>query len=83
MPFRQAHHVVGAVVALAEKLGKKLNELSLAEFQSVDKTFGKDALKVFDLKRAMAARKMTGSPGTREVKKQLARWKKQLAGTGK
>ena len=83
MPFRKAHHVVGAVVALAEKLGKKLNELSLAEFQSVDKTFGKDALKVFDLKRAMAARKMTGSPGTREVKKQLARWKKQLARAGK
>src|SRR5271155_196080 len=31
MPFRQAHHVVGAVVALAEKIGKPLNQLTLAE----------------------------------------------------
>ncbi len=44
MPFRQAHHVVGAVVALAEKSGKPLNQLTLAELQSVDKTFGRDAL---------------------------------------
>jgi argininosuccinate lyase len=36
MPFRQAHHVVGAVVALAEKTGKPLNQLTLAELQSVD-----------------------------------------------
>ena len=38
MPFRQAHHAVGAVVALAEKIGKPLNRLTLAELQSVDKT---------------------------------------------
>ena len=37
MPFRQAHHVVGAVVALAERTGKPLNRLTLAELQSVDK----------------------------------------------
>jgi argininosuccinate lyase len=79
MPFRQAHHVVGSAVALAEKSGKPLNKLSLAELQSVDKTFGRDALGVFDLKRAMARRNITGAPGTKEVAKQLARWKKLLA----
>ena len=35
MPFRQAHHVVGAVVALAEKTGKPLNQLTLAELQTM------------------------------------------------
>lgn len=79
MPFRRAHHAVGAVVALAEKLGKPLDGLSLAELRSVDKAFGADALKVFDLKRALGARTMTGAPGTREVRKQLARWRKLLA----
>ena len=79
MPFRQAHHVVGAVVALAEKTGKPLTRLTSAELQSVDKTFGRDALGVFDLKRAMARRNLTGAPGTREVAKQLARWRKQLS----
>ena len=84
MPFRQAHHVVGAIVALAEKLGKLLNRLTLAELQSVDpvtgtKFFGRDALSVFDLKRAMAKRNLTGAPGTKEVAKQLARWREQLS----
>ena len=79
LPFRQAHHAVGAVVALAEKTGKALNQLTLAELQSVDKTFGADALAVFNLKTAMAKRNLTGAPGTKEVAKQLARWRKQLA----
>ena len=79
MPFRQAHHVVGAVVALAERAGKQLNRVSLAELQSVDQTFERDALGVFDLRRAMARRNITGAPGTMEVAKQLMRWRKQLS----
>jgi argininosuccinate lyase len=79
MPFRQAHHAVGAVVALAEILDKPLNKLSFAELQSVDKKFGRDALGVFDLKRAMAKRNLTGAPGTKEVAKQLKRWRKNLS----
>ena len=79
MPFRQAHHAVGTVVALAEKTGKPLNKLSLAELQSIDKTFGRDALGVFNLKTAMAKRNLTGAPGTKEVAKQLARWRENLA----
>jgi argininosuccinate lyase len=84
MPFRQAHHVVGAVVALAEKTGKPLNQLMLAELQSIEpvtgiKYFGRDALGVFNLKTAMAKRNVTGAPGTKEVAKQLARWREQLS----
>jgi len=79
MAFRTAHHVVGAVVALAEKTGKPLNQLTLAELQSIDKTFGRDALGVFNLKTAMAKRNLTGAPGTKEVAKQLARWREQLS----
>ena len=79
MAFRPAHHVVGAVVALAEKTGKPLNQLTLAELQTVDKTFSRDALGVFNLKTAMAKRNLTGAPGTKEVAKQLARWRKRLS----
>jgi argininosuccinate lyase len=75
MAFRQAHHVVGAVVALAEKSGKGLDQLTLAELRSADGTFEADAPGVFDLKKAMAQRTMTGAPGTKEVRKQLARWR--------
>jgi argininosuccinate lyase len=78
MAFRQAHHVVGAVVALAEQSGKPLDRLPLADFQSVDNHFGPDVRSVFDLRKAMSRRKLIGAPGTSEVKKQLARWRKRL-----
>jgi len=78
MPFRKAHELVGVVVALAEKLAKPLDKLTLAELQSIDKTFGPDALDTFRTTEAMAKRTMTGAPGTEEVAKQLARWREQL-----
>ena len=79
LPFRQAHHAVGAVVALAEKKGKRLNQLSLAELQSVEKKFDRDAPGVFDLQKAMGRRNLPGAPGARELAKQLARWRKELS----
>jgi argininosuccinate lyase len=79
MPFRQAHHVVGAVVAWAEEEGKPLNEMTLKELQSVHKMFGRDALGIFDVQRAMAKRNIIGAPGTKEVAKQLTRWRRQLS----
>ena len=79
MPFRQAHHVVGAVVALAEKSARPLDEITLAEFQSVDKTFGRDVTGVFHLRKAMARRRLTGAPGSKDVEREVARWKKRLA----
>jgi len=79
MPFRQAHHVVGAVVAMAEKLARPLNKLSLKELQSVDPAFGPDAAGVFDLAGAMSLRHLTGSPSQTHVDAQLARWKRTFA----
>ena len=78
MPFRQAHHVVGAVVALAEKVEKPLNQLTLTELRSVDENFAADSKEIFNLQKAMARRNLIGAPGTKEVAKQLARWRKQL-----
>jgi argininosuccinate lyase len=75
LPFRQAHHIVGAVVALAEEVGRPLNQLTIEELRSVDKRFAADALKVFDVKYAMAQRNIPGAPGTKEVRKQLKRWR--------
>ena len=70
MPFRQAHHAVGALVALAERLGKPLNQLTLAELQSVEKKFGADALKVFDLEAGPGparAHRRAGNEGSQEA----------------
>jgi argininosuccinate lyase len=78
MPFRQAHHAVGALVALAEKSGKGLHELSLPEFLSVESKFERDVLEIFDVRQSLSLRSLTGAPGTKQVKAQLAGWKKRL-----
>jgi argininosuccinate lyase len=78
MPFRQAHDVVGLVVARSEAAGKPLNRLTLEELQAVEAAFGPDALAVFDLKAAMAKRNITGAPGTEEVARQLKGWRERL-----
>lgn len=79
VPFRQAHHAVGAVVALAEEKGLKVTELRVEQLRKIHPQFTQDALKVFSLDRAMAARKALGSPGTAQVRAQLAFWKKKLS----
>ncbi len=78
MPFRKAHHAVGAVVALAEKNRQPLNRVSLLEFQSISSFFAKDVHQVFDLDRAMLRRTATGSPGTRGVLARLRYWDRVL-----
>ena len=77
-PFRKAHHVVGKLVAVAEAKGKRLDKLTPTELKQADKKLTKDAMKVFDLKAAMARRTMPGSPGIVELKSRLAYWHKFL-----
>ncbi len=81
MPFRQAHHVVGSVVAFAEKWGKPLNQLTVAEFQSLDPAFGPDVPALFELQAALDRRQTTGAPGSSEVTRQIRLWKKRLTST--
>ena len=81
VPFREAHHAIGGLVAHAETSRKTLAELSLEEFRKFDPHFNQDALKIFDLREAMRRRTIPGSPGAKEVQKQLKRWKKALAKT--
>ena len=77
-PFRQAHHLVGEVVALAERQGKSISQIPLLELRALDKHFESDVTDVFDLRQAMRKRNLIGAPGTAEVQRQLARWQKLL-----
>jgi argininosuccinate lyase len=79
MPFRQAHHAVGAAVALAEKQGKTLSQLSLQEFRRAAPEFDSGVEKLFDLPRAMAARDLPGAPAPKQIEKQIQRWRKIIA----
>ncbi len=78
VPFRDAHHAVGALVKCAEGLGVPLPEVPQDEAKKIHKEFAKDWPSVFDLGRAMAARRGTGMPSPKQVKQQLSRWRKAL-----
>ncbi len=78
LPFREAHHLVGAAVAYAERTGKSLNRLSIDDFRSISPKFPDDATSVFDLARGLAQRQMVGSPGTTEIARQLSLWRQRL-----
>lgn len=79
VPFREAHHAVGAVVKLAEQQGKPLDQLATAEVKKCHAGYGDDWATVFDLKRAVAKRRGTGMPGPAQVAAQLKRWSRLLA----
>jgi argininosuccinate lyase len=78
VPFRTAHHAVGAVVKLAEQKGVALNQLSLADVKAVHPAFGRDWVQSFDLTKAMARRTGTGMPGPAQVARQFKRWQNLL-----
>lgn len=79
VPFREAHHIIGKLVGLAEKEGIALNALEDDAVRKVDQRFGPDWRKVFDIGTAMRKRENDGMPGPRQVKRQIARWKRLLA----
>ena len=78
MPFRKAHHAIGAVVAYAEKEGKTLDQLHLPVYQSIAPEFEADVSDLFNLKKAMERRNLPGAPGNKEVARQLRQWRKTL-----
>ncbi len=77
--FRDAHHLVGAAVALAEKRKVPITKLKLTEWKKLSPVFDASALEVFSVEKGLAARTTTGSPNPKLVKAQLARWQKILA----
>jgi argininosuccinate lyase len=79
-PFREAHHVVGALVGLAEQHGVALNQLADDAVAAVDPLLTPDWRTVFDLGRAMAMRERVGMPGPRQTESEIERWRALIGG---
>jgi argininosuccinate lyase len=78
LPFREAHHVTGKLVSLAETNGGDLTELSLAEMQAVHPKITKEVFKVLTVEASVAARKSFGGTAPSNVKREAKRWLKLL-----
>lgn len=74
MPFREAHHVAGSLVALAEKQGCDLPELKLADMQKVESRITKEVYKVLTVEASVASRKSFGGTAPSNVAREAKRW---------
>ena len=80
LPFRQAHHVVGELVGLAESKGVSLTAISDEEASGVSEFLTGEWREVFDLKRAFSMREKPGMPGPNQIATRIAHWKSVLSG---
>ncbi|MBY6003838.1 argininosuccinate lyase [Salipiger bermudensis] len=79
LPFREAHHVTGSLVAMAEGKGCDLPDLSLSEMQSVSSAITEGIYDVLGVHNSVASRLSHGGTAPARVREQVARWKEILA----
>ncbi len=78
MPFRDAHHVTGSLVALAEAKKCELQDLSLTQMHSVDPAITKEVYDVLGVENSVASRISYGGTAPAQVRAQILRWKQEL-----
>ena len=78
MPFREAHEIVGKLVANSIDQGTKLNAIALADLKKFSPLFDVDVAEVFDVRHSLAARRGVGAPSPDNVKTQIRIWRERL-----
>ena len=77
MSFREAYQKTAAIVNLAEKSKKNLNELTMKELNKIEPKLNNDVLKVFDLTNSVNSKKSYGGTSFDNIKKMILKYKKQ------
>ncbi|MEM9426057.1 MAG: argininosuccinate lyase [Pseudomonadota bacterium] len=79
LPFRDAHHVTGRLVAMAEEGGVDLPDLTLEQMKSAHEAITEDVFTVLGVDNSVASRTSYGGTAPEQVRAQIARWKEALA----
>jgi len=79
MPFREAHHITGSLVAMAEAQGCDLPDLTLANMQSVHAKISTEVFEILGVENSVASRISYGGTAPAQVRAQIARWEEDLA----
>lgn len=77
-PFREAHHIAGSIVKLAENKGVTLDRLALADMQTVEPTITAEVFKVLSPEASVNSRMSLGGTAPARVKEQLHYWRSVL-----
>ncbi|MAF62561.1 MULTISPECIES: argininosuccinate lyase [Sphingomonadales] len=80
IPFREAHHITGAVVKLAEGKGVALDALALDELQAIDPRISQAVYPALSVDASVASRNSYGGTAPDQVRHQVARARAALAG---
>ncbi len=83
VPFRQAHQIVGRLVAECERAGTPLADLPLETFRAASKRIDRDVYRFLGAENVFARYRSEGSAGPAQVRKQVARWQKRLREQGR
>jgi argininosuccinate lyase len=78
LPFREAHHVTGRIVADAARDGIALHEMKLADMQAVEPRITKDIFAVLTVDRSVESRVSYGGTAPKNVRAQAQKWLKKL-----
>src|SRR6266536_1100488 len=79
MPFREAHHVTGRIVAKAATENVPLHQLPLAAMQAIEKRITKDVFAVLTVDNSVRSRGSHGGTAPKNVRREANRWLKALA----
>ncbi len=77
-PFREAHHITGAIVKRAEDLGLDLDKLPLEEMQKIEPAITAEVIPALTLDASVAARMSYGGTAPDRVREQIHFWKEKL-----
>ena len=77
LSFRKAYQKTAAIVNLAEKNKKNLNQLTIDELKKIEPKLTKDVLKVFDLNNSVNSKKSYGGTSFENIKKMILKYKKK------
>ena len=78
IPFREAHHITGTAVKLADSKGVALDALSLAELEAIDSRVGEGVFAVLSVEASVAARKSHGGTAPEQVRGRIAEARRAL-----
>jgi argininosuccinate lyase len=79
IPFREAHHVTGRIVAAAEAAGVALDELPLEKMQAIEPRITKAVFGVLSVERSVASRVSFGGTAPKNVTREAKKWLKRLS----
>jgi argininosuccinate lyase len=82
IPFREAHHITGTIVAKASAANVPLHRLPLVEMQQVEKRITDDVFSVLSVAKSVASRTSYGGTAPKNVRIQAKRWLKKLGKAG-